>query len=153
MHDVVAAPMLSPVHTGISTSWSTGSCKRAARPFSLRSPEYSFVVQTYSYDSLVFWVFAVLVCLMVFCLIRSMTAKMQGTLNTDGKKQMLHTKTYQSPPGYKNQYTLKAKKTLSVEVRNIPDRHTRQGMGGRQAGRNPGAEGQACSPDAAYHIS
>ena len=83
---------------------------KLAGPFEIKSPGYLFEVQSFSYDSWWFWGAAGLVLFIAICMTRSLTAKIQGTLTIEGKKQILHTKTYHSEPNYANQFTLKAKR-------------------------------------------
>lgn len=83
--------------------------------FTLASPTFSFQVTSYAADSWPFWAVCGGVLVIFLFSLSGMTAKMQGTMSTNGASQMVHGKMYASEISYRNRFTLKAKKLLFVK--------------------------------------
>jgi hypothetical protein len=79
-------------------------------PFSFKSPDYFFHVHSYSFDTWQFWAICGTTMFFLLCLLSSLTARMQGTISTDGMAQMINGKSYESELIFRNCFNLKAKK-------------------------------------------
>ncbi len=83
--------------------------------YTIKSPSFSFAVKSYSYNSWEFWMACAILVLVLMCFLSKLTAKMQGTISTDGKSQTLYTKKFVSEPVYKNRFELKACKICFIK--------------------------------------
>lgn len=83
--------------------------------FKLRSPNYVFQVHSYSFDSWQFWVMTGVLLFLIMCALSSSTARMQGTLSTDGESQMINAKHFMSEATFNNRFALKAKRFCFVK--------------------------------------